>query len=108
MDKFVTYCRVKFYTQEIVFFRQDLLYRMRRSCLVPPSTEETDDHFEHVTISSIFPQTYIYLVDQSYSLSMVVYEANGFQFSVAACCYNNPSKSSLPTSSLSAAHYLEL
>lgn len=41
-------CRVKFYTQEIVFFRQDLLYRMRRSCLIPPSTEETNDPFEHV------------------------------------------------------------
>lgn len=42
--------RVKFYTQEIVFFRQELLYRMRRSCLIPPSTEETDDPFEHVSL----------------------------------------------------------
>jgi DNA polymerase epsilon subunit 2 len=41
--------RVKFYTQEIVFFRQDLLYRMRRSCLIPPTTEETSDPFEHVS-----------------------------------------------------------
>lgn len=41
-------CRIKFYTQEIVFFRQDLLYRMRRSCLIPPSKEETDDPFEHL------------------------------------------------------------
>lgn len=41
--------RIKFYTQEIVFFRQDLLYRMRRSCLLPPSTEETSDPFEHVS-----------------------------------------------------------
>lgn len=40
--------RVKFCTQEIVFFRQNLLYRMRRSCLMPPSTEETSDPFEHV------------------------------------------------------------
>lgn len=40
--------RVKFYTQEIVFFRQDMLYRMRRSCLMPPSMEETDDPFQHV------------------------------------------------------------
>lgn len=44
--------RVKFYTQEIVFFRQDMLYRMRRSCLMPPSTEETCDHFEHVVCPS--------------------------------------------------------
>ncbi|XP_073109974.1 DNA polymerase epsilon subunit B-like [Elaeis guineensis] len=41
-------CRIKFYTQEIVFFRQDLLYRMRRSSLIPPSTEETSDPFEHL------------------------------------------------------------
>ncbi|KAK1287173.1 hypothetical protein QJS10_CPB19g01620 [Acorus calamus] len=43
-------CRIKFYTQEIVFFRQDLLYRMRRSCLIPPSTEETSDPFEHIVL----------------------------------------------------------
>ncbi|KAG5542651.1 hypothetical protein RHGRI_015705 [Rhododendron griersonianum] len=41
-------CRVKFCNQEIVFFRQDLLYRMRRSCLIRPSTEETSDPFKHV------------------------------------------------------------
>ncbi|KAK1263359.1 hypothetical protein QJS04_geneDACA017504 [Acorus gramineus] len=44
-------CRIKFYTQEIVFFRQDLLYRMRRSCLIPPSTEETSDPFEHLVVT---------------------------------------------------------
>lgn len=42
--------RIKFYSQEIVFLRQDMLYRMRRSCLMPPLTEETNDPFEHVTI----------------------------------------------------------
>ncbi|KAJ0264476.1 hypothetical protein HA466_0028280 [Hirschfeldia incana] len=41
-------CRVKFYNKEIVFFRKDLLYQMRRSCLIPPSTEETDDPFKHL------------------------------------------------------------
>ncbi|VVA38200.1 PREDICTED: DNA polymerase [Prunus dulcis] len=41
-------CRMKFGSQEVVFFRQDLLYRMRRSCLMPPSTEETTDDFEHL------------------------------------------------------------
>uniref|UniRef100_A0A0V0I1T5 DNA polymerase II subunit 2 n=1 Tax=Solanum chacoense TaxID=4108 RepID=A0A0V0I1T5_SOLCH len=33
-------CRIKFYTQDIVLFRHDMLYRMRRSCLIPPSTEK--------------------------------------------------------------------
>ncbi|KAK8490390.1 hypothetical protein V6N13_076406 [Hibiscus sabdariffa] len=51
-------CRVKFYTQEIVFFRQDLLYRMRRSCLIPPSTEETDDPFEHL-VATITHQSHL-------------------------------------------------
>ncbi|KAG1334197.1 DNA polymerase epsilon subunit B [Cocos nucifera] len=48
LTAFVIFCRIKFYTQEIVFFRQDLLYRMRRSSLIPPSTEETSDPFEHL------------------------------------------------------------
>lgn len=47
-------CRIKFYTQEIVLFRQDLLYRMRRSSLIPPSTEETSDPFEHVSTKLLF------------------------------------------------------
>ncbi|KAK9168249.1 hypothetical protein Syun_000389 [Stephania yunnanensis] len=51
-------CRIKFYTQEIVVFRQDLLYRMRRSCLVPPSTEETSDHFEHL-VATISHQSHL-------------------------------------------------
>ncbi|VVB16873.1 unnamed protein product [Arabis nemorensis] len=46
-------CRVKFYNQEIVFFRQDLLYRMRRSCLITPSKEETDDPFQHLVYTII-------------------------------------------------------
>ncbi|KAF7035474.1 hypothetical protein CFC21_046349 [Triticum aestivum] len=51
-------CRVKFYTQEIVFFRQDLLYRMRRSCLIPPTTEETSDPFEHL-VATITHQSHL-------------------------------------------------
>ncbi|KAK4283347.1 hypothetical protein QN277_000307 [Acacia crassicarpa] len=51
-------CRIKFYTQEIVFFRQDLLYRMRRSCLMPPSMEETDDPFQHL-VATITHQSHL-------------------------------------------------
>ncbi|XP_010276251.1 PREDICTED: DNA polymerase epsilon subunit B isoform X2 [Nelumbo nucifera] len=51
-------CRIKFYTQEIVFFRQDLLYRMRRACLIPPSTEETSDPFEHL-VATITHQSHL-------------------------------------------------
>ncbi|CAL0323905.1 unnamed protein product [Lupinus luteus] len=51
-------CRVKFYSQEIVFFRQDMLYRMRRSCLMPPSEEETDDPFQHL-VATITHQSHL-------------------------------------------------
>ncbi|XP_027924509.1 DNA polymerase epsilon subunit B [Vigna unguiculata] len=51
-------CRVKFYTQEIVFFRQDMLHRMRRSCLMSPSTEETDDLFQHL-VATITHQSHL-------------------------------------------------
>ncbi|CAN0866426.1 DNA polymerase epsilon subunit B [Linum grandiflorum] len=51
-------CRIKFYTQEIVFFCHDLLYRMRRSCLIPPCTEETDDDFEHL-VATITHQSHL-------------------------------------------------
>uniref|UniRef100_A0A0E0QK29 DNA polymerase II subunit 2 n=1 Tax=Oryza rufipogon TaxID=4529 RepID=A0A0E0QK29_ORYRU len=47
-----------FYTQEIVFFQQDLLYRMRRSCLIPPTTEETSDPFEHL-VATITHQSHL-------------------------------------------------
>ncbi|TQD69443.1 hypothetical protein C1H46_045024 [Malus baccata] len=47
--------RLKLGTKDVVFFRQDLLYRMRRSCLVPPCAIETDDHFEHVISLPLFP-----------------------------------------------------
>ncbi|KAK4362675.1 hypothetical protein RND71_017916 [Anisodus tanguticus] len=51
-------CRIKFYTQDIVLFRQDMLYRMRRSCLIPPSTEETSDPFEHL-VATIIHQSHL-------------------------------------------------
>ncbi|XP_058766140.1 DNA polymerase epsilon subunit B-like [Vicia villosa] len=51
-------CRVKFYTQEIVFFRQDQLYRMSRSSLVPPSVTETTDPFQHF-VATITHQSHL-------------------------------------------------
>ncbi|PIN25511.1 DNA polymerase epsilon, subunit B [Handroanthus impetiginosus] len=50
-------CRIKCYTQEIVFFRQDMLYRMRRSSLITPS-EETSDPFEHL-VATITHQSHL-------------------------------------------------
>lgn len=51
-------CRIKFYTQEIVFFRRDMLYRMRRSCIMAPSTEETSDPFNHL-VATISHQSHL-------------------------------------------------
>ncbi|KAK9732461.1 hypothetical protein RND81_04G002100 [Saponaria officinalis] len=51
-------CRIKFYSQEIVVFRRDLLYRMRRSCLIPPSTAETSDPFAHL-VATIVHQSHL-------------------------------------------------
>ncbi|VVB17735.1 unnamed protein product [Arabis nemorensis] len=51
-------CRVKFYNKEIVFFRQDLLNRMRSSCLITPSSEETNDPFQHL-VSTITHQSHL-------------------------------------------------
>ncbi|KAL1225854.1 DNA polymerase epsilon subunit B [Cardamine amara subsp. amara] len=51
-------CRVKLYNQEIVFFRQDLVYKMRRLCLMTPSSEETDDPFQHL-VSTITHQSHL-------------------------------------------------
>ncbi|KAJ7560741.1 hypothetical protein O6H91_04G143500 [Diphasiastrum complanatum] len=51
-------CRVRYYSQEIVFFRQDLLYRMRRSCIIPPSEEETKDPFEHL-VATVTHQSHL-------------------------------------------------
>ncbi|KAH7285268.1 hypothetical protein KP509_33G019600 [Ceratopteris richardii] len=51
-------CRIRFYSQEIVLFRQDLLYRMRRLCILPPSDEETSDPFEHL-VATIAHQSHL-------------------------------------------------
>eukprot|EP00808_Paulinella_micropora_P022070 g61403.t1 len=42
-------CRVLYMGQEIVLFREDLLHKMRRNCLIEPSEDETDDLAEHLT-----------------------------------------------------------
>ncbi|CAK9863769.1 unnamed protein product [Sphagnum jensenii] len=44
-------CRIRFYSQEIVLFREDLQYRMRRSCICTPSEDETSDPFEHLVVT---------------------------------------------------------
>ena len=44
--------RIRFYTQEIVVFREDMVSKMQRHCIVPPSDEETDEAHKHVCLSA--------------------------------------------------------
>ena len=39
-------CRLRYFTQEIVLFRDDVLNRMRRNCIVPPALDAPFDEVE--------------------------------------------------------------
>ncbi|KAL7549632.1 hypothetical protein ACHAWF_012897 [Thalassiosira exigua] len=39
-------CRMRFFSKEIVFFRDDLVGKMRRHCLLEPREDESDEDFE--------------------------------------------------------------
>ena len=39
-------CRLRYFTQEIVLFRDDVLNRMRRNCIVPPALDEAFEEEE--------------------------------------------------------------
>jgi len=43
------YNRLYFFTQEIVIFREDLVSRMRRNCIVPPDENTEPDVSKHVS-----------------------------------------------------------
>lgn len=81
-----------------MFLRQDMLYRMRRSCLIPPSADDTSDPFEHV---SPFP-------DIHKPLWLMGFMSHGTYLSFAACCYYNSSKPPLPSAFECTAHHMEL
>eukprot|EP00850_Spirogloea_muscicola_P010866 SM000065S20215 [mRNA] locus=s65:288301:292052:- [translate_table: standard] len=51
-------CRIKYYSQEIVVFRYDLLQRMRRACVIPPSNSETKEPFHHL-VATVLQQGHL-------------------------------------------------
>eukprot|EP00457_Paulinella_chromatophora_P005543 gb/GEZN01005560.1/.p1 GENE.gb/GEZN01005560.1/~~gb/GEZN01005560.1/.p1 ORF type:complete len:534 (-),score=90.17 gb/GEZN01005560.1/:109-1710(-) len=51
-------CRVLYLGQEILFFREDLLHKMRRNCLLAPSEDETDDLAEHL-VKTVVDQSHL-------------------------------------------------
>jgi DNA polymerase epsilon subunit 2 len=44
-------CRIRYGTQQIVIFREDILSRMRRNTLIKPISSEIDDDRLHVRLS---------------------------------------------------------
>ncbi|KAK3249755.1 hypothetical protein CYMTET_40834 [Cymbomonas tetramitiformis] len=44
-------CRIRFFTQEIVIFREDLQQRMQRLTCLTPDTQETKSFFQHVAVT---------------------------------------------------------
>jgi len=46
--------RLYFFTQEIVIFREDLVNRMRRNCIVPPDENNEPDVSKHVSLIKFF------------------------------------------------------
>lgn len=93
--------RVKFYTQEIVFLRQDLLYKMQRSCLIPPSSAETMDSFEHVSFCFLW---IIYFI-----IKKTLRFASTDQLNLILACSNNySSKPPLSIAFDRTTHSLEL
>ncbi|KAI9017107.1 DNA polymerase alpha/epsilon subunit B-domain-containing protein [Gaertneriomyces semiglobifer] len=51
-------CRIKYCTQEIVIFREDLANRMRRNCIVAPSNDLQDPLEKHL-VSTIIDQAHL-------------------------------------------------
>jgi hypothetical protein len=46
-------CRIQYCTQEIVVFREDLLSKMQRHCVLPPNNSPTIDPHLHVCASAV-------------------------------------------------------
>jgi DNA polymerase epsilon subunit 2 len=51
-------CRMSWITKEIVFFREDLLHKMRRNCIRPPSEMETTDISQHL-VKTLIDQAHL-------------------------------------------------
>lgn len=51
-------CRISWITKELVFFREDLLHKMRRNCIRPPSEAETTDISQHL-VKTVIDQAHL-------------------------------------------------
>lgn len=53
-------CRVRFYTQEIVFFREDLLKKMQRNAVLPPKAGPEDQDITEQLIITVMEQAHLF------------------------------------------------
>lgn len=50
-------CRILYYTRQIVVFRDDLLQKMRRNCILEPNKKESENMSEHLVKTVLFGST---------------------------------------------------
>lgn len=51
-------CRIRYMTQELVFFREDMMYKMKRRCCLKPNTNESDSLPEHL-VKTVLDQAHL-------------------------------------------------
>jgi DNA polymerase epsilon subunit 2 len=51
-------CRILYYGKEYVFFREDLLHKMRRNCVLKPNDKETPEISEHL-VKTVMEQAHL-------------------------------------------------
>jgi len=51
-------CRILYYGKEYLFFREDLLHKMRRNCVCKPSESETKEVAEHL-VKTVLDQAHL-------------------------------------------------
>jgi DNA polymerase epsilon subunit 2 len=52
-------CRIKFYTQEIVLFRENLIKKMQRHVAISPNSHETAPEMSEQAVSSMVDQAHL-------------------------------------------------
>ncbi|KAI9018444.1 DNA polymerase alpha/epsilon subunit B-domain-containing protein [Hyaloraphidium curvatum] len=51
-------CRIKFFTQELVVFREDLVNKLRRNCIIAPNEDDEPDPTKHL-IRTVIEQAHL-------------------------------------------------
>ncbi len=65
-------CRVRFYTQEIVIFREDLLRKMQRNTILPPDLSEGNPDITEQLVQSICDQVLLNKLYANWELDSIL------------------------------------